>query len=426
MQGIVAAEQDSATTFNENSGRTTISGFGTIGGVYSSGSDASMRRSVNQKNEVRKFSMATDSRFGIQVNHRISPQLELLGQMVLRNQIDNSFEKSLSRAFVAYNLTPELRVRAGRMGDSTYLMSDYQDVGYAYPWMRPPESNYSVLPIHNFDGADLSYALSDADTSWRFKLLAGKIKAPMAANNDGKYILESKGTSFGGAIIREQGPLKAWLGYASFKLANGVENEKAKQLKQGLDYVASNSMLPAPAPYPSGLFIPNPYQSEAQKLHKELFEYPDTRVAYTSLGVTFDDGNWMLQSELSRASSRASTFKVTQGYLSIGHHFGNVLPYALVGFSRSDKTMQAETRWAGELAQIQDGALTMFNSLTNRQANYSLGVRWDIHPQAALKLQIDHVRFKENGWFLWSTKDADRTSRPGSANVVSIGLDFIF
>ncbi|MEI6473143.1 MAG: hypothetical protein WCO20_10925, partial [Holophagaceae bacterium] len=57
------------------------------------------------------------------------------------------------------------------------------------------------------------------------------------------------------------------------------------------------------------------------------------------------------------------------------------------------------------------------------QTTYALGVRWDFHPKAALKLQVDHITGEPKDLMLWLNV---RSGWEGKATVGSVTLDFVF
>lgn len=58
--------------------------------------------------------------------------------MVGRDRLDNTFENSVEWAFLKGRLFPKLIVRAGRLGVDVFMLSEYRNIGFAYPWVRPP------------------------------------------------------------------------------------------------------------------------------------------------------------------------------------------------------------------------------------------------------------------------------------------------
>jgi hypothetical protein len=64
-------------------------------------------------------------------------------------------------------------VRVGRVVVPTFLISDYQNVGYANTMMRPPIEMYGQAPIENSDGADINYQHAFGDLNFTAQAFAG-------------------------------------------------------------------------------------------------------------------------------------------------------------------------------------------------------------------------------------------------------------
>ena len=54
----------------------------------------------------------------------------------------SNFKADVDWAYVSYELTPKLLVQAGHKRLPIYYYSDFMYVGYAYPWVRPPQDLY--------------------------------------------------------------------------------------------------------------------------------------------------------------------------------------------------------------------------------------------------------------------------------------------
>ena len=63
-----------------------------------------------------------------------------------------------------------------------------------------------------------------------------------------------------------------------------------------------------------------------------------------------------------------------------------------------------------------------YNSSRENQGSLSLGARWDVNAQVALKAQVDAVRSAANGGGLWGFN----VPAAHHASVVSAGMDFVF
>jgi hypothetical protein len=403
---------------------TTVSGFGTLGAVYDSNDKYGFIRDLGQVTTPgRQYSLATDTRLGIQVAHTFNQQWQAVGQVLLRDQAEQTLDSSVTRAFVSYRPTANLHLRFGRMADATFLMSDYLDVGYAYPWVRPPVESYGLVVPRSYDGADATYSLPDASGVWRIKGLVGQVKAAIPTGFGDNYILETN-DAMGLALIREQGPLKARVGYSTLHLKNSFPIPI--QLTSGLSQMMGNPAINA--------FYPA-ISSEARSLLDDLSGTQGARIGYASVGVTYDDGKWVAQVELSELTSQTKLApRGQQGFVSLGYRTGDFLPYVMISGARAPALAKAGTSWGDTLAgtpfgsaaaSLQNGALAAINSTRMAQSTLSLGMRWDFDSRAALKLQWDHVRVQDNGWRLW-TSSIGSDSAANSANVLSASIDFVF
>jgi len=402
-----------------NFGDTTISGFGTLGGAYNSNEKYGFTRNIGQETTPgRQWSWKSESLVGVQVAHTFSREWQVVGQVVARDQVENTLNNAITRAFVSFRPTDNLHLRLGRMADATFLMSDYADVGYVYPWVRPPMESYAIIAPHFYDGADVTYSVRDADGVWRIKGLAGRIEAAVPQTVHGNYMLKADDL-WGLALIREQGPIKLRIGYTAFHLKE--PSVTAGILLPALDQMLANPLLNA--------FYPA-VADEARALRAAVDSMPGSRVGFASAGFVYDDGKWMMQAEISNLFSDTPVFpKGQQGYASVGYHFGAFLPYVMISGSRAPAAVQPVTFWGSLLGQaagqLQAGTITSVNSQRSAQSTLSLGVRWDFDPRAAIKLQWEHVRVRDTGWGLW-TQDVADTGTAGHANLLSATLDFVF
>lgn len=142
---------------------------------------------------------------------------------------------------------------------------------------------------------------------------------------------------------------------------------------------------------------------------------------------------WQWSAEVVRVSAAPLTVENT-AYATLGHRFGDWTPYIGYGRARNALAVLPLPAWAAALtpvigpvgaAQAQGLGSVVVTSLNNarvQQSSWSLGVRWDFHPQAALKLQWDRVRVQPSGSSLWTGADG----QAGNANVATAVVDFIF
>ena len=109
----------------------------------------------------RSATLVPESRVGVQATLRLQENLAFSGQLVSRG---TDPKPDLQWAYLAWGLGDDWEVQLGRKRVPLYYYSDFQDVGYAYPWISPPPELYG-WEITNFNGGSLRYrALLGATT----------------------------------------------------------------------------------------------------------------------------------------------------------------------------------------------------------------------------------------------------------------------
>lgn len=100
----------------------------------------------------------------LQASSDLGNGLGVTAQIISRGEDD--WDADFEWAYVSYDFNENFRVLAGKQRIPFYMYSDYLDVSYAYPWITPPESVYSV-PFSTFEGLGAIYTtqLGEFDTS---------------------------------------------------------------------------------------------------------------------------------------------------------------------------------------------------------------------------------------------------------------------
>jgi len=140
----------------------SISGFLTAGATYANRQllDGSIpgtiaTKAVSQDGNIENnIGFTNDSRLGLQISAVVNQDISVTGQLLSQAREDNSNTKA-DWAFVTYRVNEPISIRAGKIKFPTFLISDYYEVGYAYPWIRPPQEVYSSNPITSLNGVDM-------------------------------------------------------------------------------------------------------------------------------------------------------------------------------------------------------------------------------------------------------------------------------
>lgn len=131
--------------------RLSLQGFATLGGGFL---DTDRRGYLNFG---ENFGFDTDTRIGLQLTGRISERFSATAQAVARGS--EAWSPKLRWAYLSWQVTDDLKLRGGRLRLPFYLYSDFLEVGYALPWIRPPGELYSA-PFSSYEGIDALYTLN--------------------------------------------------------------------------------------------------------------------------------------------------------------------------------------------------------------------------------------------------------------------------
>jgi len=140
----------------------TLSGFGTLGEVYSDYRKADFTADFTQPTGAgytRSWSPTPDSKLGVQVDVDLGHGLSGVAQVVSDYRLDGTYRPGFEWANVKYAFTPDWAVRGGRMLLPTYEWSEGVNVGYTLPWVRIPNEIRFLNTATYLDGIDALYRL---------------------------------------------------------------------------------------------------------------------------------------------------------------------------------------------------------------------------------------------------------------------------
>jgi hypothetical protein len=389
-----------------------ISGYGTLSQSWDDRGDLAAIRDFTQRPAQLQDTGPTwrmDTRLGVQLAYRFSPQIEGVIQAVARDQINTSLGSSIDLAYLDIQLAPDHALRLGRIGYAPFLMSDHRNLGYAYPWVRPPREFYSWIPIFSFDGGEFSHDIFQGDTRWRIRAQLGRsgFDIPM-----GQAAFDFKAADLWSlSLSRQAGPWRLQAGLSGFR--STAEAAPLAGLHAGLEQLAA-------------LNIPG-ISDEAAQLRGET-SFRNARLRYFTLGAAYDDGQWLAQAELGySATNKAIAPASRTGYAALARRLGEFTPYAIFSISRPVKSALAPINDWSSISQeaFQQIAYFVANSTRQDQETLSLGSRWDFDSRAALKLQWDHSRIHPQGYALWF-RSPEANTRSSSVNLFTVSLDFVF
>ncbi len=376
----------------------SISGFGTVGFVHNStGGGEFIRDQLQPRGVADGWSGDVDSRFGLQLNANLNDQIEIVVQGVSKYTYAGNYSPALTWAFASYAASPDLRIRAGRLGWDVYLLADSRDVGYSYLWVRPPVDYFGLLLLSYFDGGDVVYKHQFAGGLVSAKIYGGLIDQNIPVDGGDDFDL-SGSTIVGGNLSFRKGE---WLFRASYGVAR-IDKE-----------------LPGLVPLLTALRGTGSPTAEA--LADDLGFAGET-VEFASAGSAWEHGPWQAQLMYSYVTTDSLSLPTSHsGYFMFGYRHGKWSPYFTAAGTVSEDE-QAETGFPQP--NPLDAAVEMVLARSqSKQHTLSLGLRYDFMPNVDLKAQVDRVHVYDHATSLWRRPSADWD---GDATLFSLTLDFVF
>lgn len=384
----------------ELTNNTTLHGFGTIGGSYNTNEHFIYRENVfSSVGSQDNFSFATHSKLGLQLDTDITNTLKATIQGVVYKKEPGKLETDLDWTYIKYSPTDYLNFKLGRMRIPFFIFSDSSNINYTNIWTHPPkEAVIASVPFTSYNGFEAEYLFNINEHNLSFQTYIGQGKEQIIGPT--KVDTEIK-NAYGFSLTDNYGDLKLRASY--FK---GNLNFKINQL----DYLIA--------------------QGQALGISSvKNYSLDNLDLTFFGLGFSYQLDNIFLASEYTSVKLNNNIIDDMQGwYISTGYQFGKIMPYITYGNSKQ-KTAYPVTdipilppQYGG--SSLRDNFTTITKAFNYSQESISLGVRYDIHKNVALKTQVDRIFYNENKRTMYYR---DGTESPkGHLDVFSITLDFVF
>jgi hypothetical protein len=372
-----------------------LSGFGTLAAVHSDLDTADFTGSVFQPNgagHTRSTTTNPDSKLGVQLNASFNSQWSAVAQVISQYQYDASYWPQLEWGNVTYKPVDSLSLRVGRIALPAYLMSESRLVGYAHTWARPPQEVYSILPLTSNDGIDATHRSKFGTVSNTVQAYYGTNKVKISGGGQAKAK-----NSWGVNDTVEVGSLTLRAAYTYLK-----EDLQVDSLAPVFTFI-----VPA---IPGG---------------QEKYDTRNMSTHAVALGAQYDPGDWFVMGEFLSYRGDSILSDSRSWYVAGGYRLGKFTPYVI----HADVKAKIEDETGSPSAMVNAAMNQTLYSITPTQKTTSVGVRYDVYKNTALKLQYDHLKTgsRSNGRLKTTTSPTSWGFVPGSsANVVTLGVDFVF
>jgi hypothetical protein len=287
---------------------------------------------------TNKWSAEPESRLGVQGTARINSELAFTAQVVSR--LVQSPLAELEWAYMTITPSPGWTLQLGRKRVPLFFYSDFQDVGYAYPWVRVPPDVYG-WDVVNYNGANLSYNTNVRGWALRSSFFTG---AETSRKNGYSRILydELKDVKWPAIAGTDLEFSKDWF------------TGRVVYMRSAFQQIDRDTGL-----------------ADVQ-LNRKI---RGNHQAYGG-SVNVDYGNYLLRSEYSVFDRSQYAYKATSWFLSGGYRVGNFTPMLTVS------EYKESTRFPADYD-------------TARWTTVGASVRYDFGKSSAVKMQLERIRDRQ-------------------------------
>jgi len=369
-----------------------FSGFGTLGYVQTNSDQADFVTTGQAAGASKDGSFNPDSKIGGQVNAKANSVFSGTVQAVSKYTGQGNWKPSVEWAFLKAQATPDLAIRAGRIGLPFYMVSDYLNVNYSNLWVRPPQDVYGQVSFSHFDGADAIYQTSLGGTTLTGQVFYGDTTQHQSVRIHSRHQIGVNLTA---------------------EFDNGITVRLGRA--QGKVTVDSTSLDGLVA-----ILATTPFAAVGEEL--SVVNKP---ASFTGAGISIDHDNWVGSAEFTKRKTSSYISSTTGWSLTGGYRFGKFTPFAVVSKLKVDSSNVNDTIPAGvpQLAALRAGVEGLLLSQDLAQKTDSIGLRWDAYKNIAVKAQYDHVK-PDGGPGLFEKVQAGFGT--AAVNVYSVSVDFVF
>lgn len=320
-----------------------------------------------------------ESLFALQVQSDLGEKLSVTAQIMARGA--NDFDAEFEWAFLTYQLTDEWRLNAGRLRTPFYKYSDFRDVGYAYDWLRPPQSVYD-LGFNTIEGVSLYHSSNFSEMQSNLQLVFGAYDGEVAVVGT---VSPAKINNIVGATWElSQDWLSVRLAYLMGDVS--IQASSLNPLLVGLTNIGLGSVAQA-------------------------IDFNEDDGSFFGFGLNYDRNDWLMVAEYTHVKVEDSFYANQDSYyLSLGRRFGAFTPY--VSYEKDEDDAKPDI-YAALPANfpLRPTIAAIVNTQWFDNTTWNLGLRYDFHPAAALKLEFSTAKDK-----LSDNKDS----------LMAVGVDLVF
>lgn len=296
-----------------------------------------------------------DSKVALQFTADLEKGIRFVGQTMARGNAETGFALNYDWAYFDFDIGDSAKLKFGRLRIPFYKYSDYLDVGYAYHWIAPPASMYS-LSFSNMDGIGYQQNFQTGSIEHALNMTLGQYQGELRLGDEMVASRLENLVAINWSIT---------MGNHEFSAA----------------YAQADVYMPAAAAENISGFASNPRDVEIDG------DYG----SFIGVGYKGIYGDLTVFSEYSMVKVEDTLSADSEGgYLGVSYSMGDYIYHVTYGVSKSDeKTFGA----SADTPQALLGGASL-NSVVRSLGNgddttITLGVRKDIGATTAIKMDLD-------------------------------------
>lgn len=353
-----------------NASDVTISGFLSVGGGMVDDEDSIPYGGYDEEDLTFDRNL-----LGLQVSGQVSEKVTATAQLIARS--GDYYQVNSEWAYLTWQASDAIKVRAGRLRTPFYMYSDFLDVGYSYAWITPPQEVY-YLPFNNVDGVDVYFTgtLGIFDTS--LQAYFGSFTDDLVLNGARADAQTRNQMGVSGTVGKDWWTLRA--AYHQADLTVDVTGTPISPTTTLGGFANTLSALG--------------FGANADRL---LVEEDDA--SFAEVGINIDTGRFVAAAEhVEFDPGDAVLSKNIREYVMVGVRAGDWLFHVTAAKAKDEATHPESGIPANQPLPVVGSTNVLIGTLkaiaesqVNERDVLSFGTRWDVTTGTAIKFQFDDV-----------------------------------
>ncbi len=363
------AENAAGSASTDKGTQLKINGFMSVGATYLDDDTVVYDAGLMSQ----EWDWRNTSRAGLQFDMRINDKVNAVTQLQAYGR--EGYVPTMSLAYISYRPAANDELRAGRQRLPVFMLSEYLDIGYAYPWAKPPVESYGTLFPSNYEGISWIHRVNSERWSHEVQAFFGDMLF-----------------DFPGQIHADVNDLIgiSWLGTYSDWTFRAAYAGSTRTTGVVGDPVLGTLITAAGA------------------------QMNDSEVAFAGVGAQYDNGSLLVMSEFTSIVADGFYPDTDSSYLTLGWRFGKFLPTLTVAevkvTDKSDRNIPALPFYCPGVACLDDSSFfagdgtipfpadTLNKFIDAEQQTVTLGIRYDFLPNTSVKFDVTQVIDTGDGW----------------------------